>query len=336
MKILTELAFILFLISINLKNIDTLKFCCCIYRKDPFRGFEKSFGEVMETDIPESSEKEEIGNKFLKLCLSKNGLPSFENIDRVNKGKYDVTPQTCDKECSYLILEMNDKFDLEQEENRMEHARKLREKRKSLNDLLKNKMSNNLNDLYKGKQCIYELNKYKKDKNKKNSNNCIDHNLQGDKNKKINNNTNVEFEGDLSFLTLSDENLDYLEIGNNNHLGEDLFENFDANKHHSDTLSLVTTENNIAESDLSEEAIKTEIINLDNQILHLETKNKRPFSFILERLSIPDDILIMMLKIFETTLDDAVIAIKQYYEDTIYFQFRIVDKIRPHNKKKFL
>jgi len=336
MKILYEIAFIIFLISINLKSITTLKFCCCIYRKDPFRGFEKSFGEVMETDIPENTEKEEIGNKFLKLCLSKNGLPSFENIERVNKGKYDVTHQSCDKECSYLILEMNDKFDVEQEENRMEHAKKLREKRKSLSELLKNKMSNNLNNLYKGKQCIYEVNKDKKYKSKKNPNICVDHRLQADKNKKFNNDTDVEFEGDLSFLTLSDENLDYLEIGNNNHLGEDLFEKFDANKHHSDTLSLVTTESNIIESDLSEEAIKTEIMNLDNQIFHLETKNKRPFSFILERLSIPDDILIMMLKIFENTLDDAIIAIKQYYEDTIYFQFRIVGKIRPHNKKKFL
>jgi hypothetical protein len=335
MKIYSEIAFIIFLISINLKTISTLKFCCCIYRKDPFRGFEKSFGEVMETDISENSEKEEIGNKILKLCLSKNGLPSFENIERIKKGKYDINPQTCDKECSYLILEMNDKFDVEQEENRMEHAKKLREKRKSLSDLLKNKKFDNLNNLYKGKRCIYEVNKDKKGKSKKNSNNFIDHLLQVDKNKNFNNDTNVGID-DLSFLTLSDENLDYLEIGNNNHLGEDLFENFEENKHHSDTLSLVTTENDIIEADQSEEAIKTEIMNLDNQILNLETKNKRPFSFILERLSIPDDILIMMLKIFEMTLDDAVIAMKNYYEDTIYFQFRIVDKIRPHKKKKFL
>jgi hypothetical protein len=336
MKIYYEIAFLLFLICLKVETVSSMKFCCCIYKKDPFRGFEKSSGEVVSIEMPESLEKDEIGNKILKLCHAKNGLPSYENIERLKKGNFNLDKQTCEKECSFLILEMNEKFDIEQEENRMEKAKKLRDRRKRLANQLESKISDNVNNLYKGGRCLHGV---IQDNNKKSNdiiNNFIDHLLHIDKNKKPKNELKAEFD-DLSFLSLSDEN-EYSECleKDNNFLFEQIsLTNNRNDTHHSNKISAISTENNLLEPDATEGSLKREINNLDNQILYLEKKNKRPINFILDRFSIPDDILIMMLKIFELTLEDTVRRMRIYLEDTIYFQFKIADKIRPYHKKKF-
>ena len=134
--------YILFIISIE-KYTCAIKYCCCIYKKDPFRGFEKSSAEICTLDKTEALEKEEIGTKILKICKSKNGLPTYENLDRIKRQNYDVDQSKCEKECSYMIIEMNEKFQEEQEENRMEQARILKEKRRNLTIYLDSKINEN-------------------------------------------------------------------------------------------------------------------------------------------------------------------------------------------------
>ena len=54
-------------------------------------------------------------------------------------------------------------------------------------------------------------------------------------------------------------------------------------------------------------------------------KNTRPLDFILERFTIKDTILVMIIKIFERTLDEVLLSMKRDMEDMIYFQFKIVE-----------
>ena len=59
--------------------------------------------------------------------------------------------------------------------------------------------------------------------------------------------------------------------------------------------------------------------------MYLEKKNTRPLDFILERFTIKDTILVMVIKIFERTLDEVLLTMKRDLEDMIYFQFKIVE-----------
>ena len=65
--------------------------------------------------------------------------------------------------------------------------------------------------------------------------------------------------------------------------------------------------------------------------MYLEKKNTKPIDFILERFTIKDNILVMIIKIFEKTLDEVLSNMKVDMDDTIYFQFKVVENSK--NKK---
>jgi len=82
----------------------------------------------------------------------------------------------------------------------------------------------------------------------------------------------------------------------------------------------------------NEEDLKREIESLEIQIIYLNKKNKKPIDFILDRFSIQDDILVKIIKIFETSMDEVIYDIKSYFEDTVYFQFKVADKYNANSK----
>lgn len=102
-------------------------------------------------------------------------------------------------------------------------------------------------------------------------------------------------------------------------------------------LSLKTNfkpEREFTENDItSEEELKKEIEKLEIQIIYLNKKNKKPIDFILDRFSIQDDVLVKIIKIFEISLDEVVHDIKSYFEDTVYFQFKVADKYNAGTNK---
>jgi hypothetical protein len=71
--------------------------------------------------------------------------------------------------------------------------------------------------------------------------------------------------------------------------------------------------------------ILQEIDELELQIMYLEKKNTKPIDFILERFNIKDNILVMIIKIFEKTLDEVLSNMKTDMDDTIYFQFKVIE-----------
>lgn len=82
----------------------------------------------------------------------------------------------------------------------------------------------------------------------------------------------------------------------------------------------------------SENDLKKEIEKLEIQIIYLNKKNKKPIDFILDRFSIQDDVLVKIIKIFEISLDEVIHDIKSYFEDTVYFQFKVADKYNANSK----
>lgn len=93
------------------------------------------------------------------------------------------------------------------------------------------------------------------------------------------------------------------------------------------------SEAEVTENDFqSEEDLKEEIEKLEIQIIYLNKKNKKPIDFILDRFSIQDDVLVKIIKIFEISLDEVIYDIKSYFEDTVYFQFKVADKYNANSK----
>jgi len=93
------------------------------------------------------------------------------------------------------------------------------------------------------------------------------------------------------------------------------------------------SEAEVTEEDfVTEEDLKREIEKLELLIFYLNKKNKKPIDFILDRFSIQDDVLVKIIKIFEISLDEVINDIKSYFEDTVYFQFKVADKYNTNSK----
>jgi len=107
-------------------------------------------------------------------------------------------------------------------------------------------------------------------------------------------------------------------------------------KNNPNYLSLKTNfkpEEELNEDDIySEEALKSEIEKLEIQIVFLTKKNKKPIDFILDRFSIQDHVLVKIIKIFENSLEEVINDIKTYFEDIVYFQFKVADKYNTKSK----
>ena len=52
----------------------------------------------------------------------------------------------------------------------------------------------------------------------------------------------------------------------------------------------------------------------------------RPNYYIIDRFGTRDEILVKIIKIFETSMDEVIKNMKDYFEDTVYFQFKVACK----------
>jgi len=210
-----------------------------------------------------------------------------------------------------LLKDLNEKYNIIQEENRLSDAKSLKEKRKKLKKILDKKISENVNCFHKGEKCNISI----ATKSKDNKNDPLNKVSTIKKN-----NIMIETIGSdvISFDSFSDSyskpDLDYLMTISSENTGN--------NNDNIEVIPTLTT-THYERSDLD---VKIEIEKLDSEIMYLEKKNKRPIDYILDRFSIQDDILVLIIKIFDRTLDDVIYTMKNYYEDTIYFQFKIADK----------
>lgn len=324
---------ILYIINLSIKNIncEQIPFCCCFYNKDAFRGFQTSSIEILYIKN-NGLDKSDIGNSLMHMCMNKNGFPSIENIERLKSNILILSDKKCKKECEYLIRELNDKYNIKQEENRKIEGKKLKQSLSELKKKINNQIQININSLYNGKKCDVTIGSKINSKNNNNNilnlrNNLIlsDSNINNNDNESINvNNLKKNDEDIISFDSVSlsshhsleDPELEkalnaYEDTNNNDFKGIKIVDSIDINN----------LKNN--------QEILKEIDELKLKIMYLDKKNSKPIDFILERFTIKDNILVMIIKIFEKTLEEVINNMKIYFEEQIYFQFKIVEN--PNN-----
>jgi hypothetical protein len=308
----------LILITISiLYPVDTFDFCCCIYTKDPFRGFECSNASIMTLKLNGilDIERQKIGLKILNLCRSEGGTPTIENINRIKQiDTYTLTTSICEKECFFIIREMNERFDVEQEWNRLEEAKKLRERRTFFLRMLEVKIQKSTKrfyngEKYKGENKISNKEKPQMIKNVTKETDLLDR-------------INVSFDS-VSECSVNEEDEFDKYLGQ---IGLDSHYDYDRDNRYSISSSQSVINTGI---DIDKETEK-----LDNHIMYLEKKNQRPLDYILDRFSIPDDILVQIIKLFESTLEYVIKKTNGYFESEIFFQFEIADKVILKARKK--
>jgi len=75
-------------------------------------------------------------------------------------------------------------------------------------------------------------------------------------------------------------------------------------------------------------SIKRIIDRLELEISYMKKKNTKPIDFIMNRFSIQDDIMIKIIRIFESTLEEVITYHTNYISESAYFQFRLMDKLK--------
>jgi len=330
MKLLYILIFYLFIFSIKYITCEEIPFCCCFYNKDAFRGFQSTSIEILFIQN-NGLDKSDIGNLFMNMCMNKNGFPSIENIERLKTNNFILKRNQCKKECEYLIRELNDKYNIKQEENRKIEGKKLKNVLAELKKKINNQIHININSLYNGNKCQVTIGSKIKSNNINNNilnlrNNLIlSNNDYNDNDDSVEINKTKKIEEDVisfdsvslsSHHSLEDPELEkalnaYEDKSNNNFKGIKIF----------DSIDISTLKNN--------QEILREIDELKLKIMYLDKKNSKPIDFILERFTIKDTILVMIIKIFENTLEEVINNMKVYFEEQIYFQFKIVEN--PNN-----
>lgn len=214
--------FILFIIILLINRTYTFDYCCCLFSKDPFRGYTIQRSQILSFDQSDM-DKESIGYKMINQCYrTYNGFPTLESINLLKRDIYTIDQRRCEKDCNYFIREINEKYNIKQEENRENEAKRLINLKKKFTNILTKKIKENTISLYRGKPCKAEIttqnNFYK-------LNNKNRHNTKGSL--KILNNPSLAFGnsysgaipsvptvGDLSIDSENEEEPSYLEIDN--------------------------------------------------------------------------------------------------------------------------
>lgn len=308
--------FILIIITIIplIKN-EEIPVCCCFFDKDAFRGFQITKNEIL--NIKKSGlDKEEIGNMVMNVCINKKGFPTIENIDRLITGNFQLTLKKCERECNFLTRQLNDNYNIKQETNRNIEAKKLRQIKNQLAKKINAQITININNLHNGKGCEVSVSQRRKKENDYKGQ-LLNEALSGNK-KKFSNSSDEE--DILSFDSVSLPSHHSLD---NPELEKALNAYNDDNENNFNGIKL--DDNKVNYDYSSNEEINQKIDELELEIMYLEKKNTRPLDFILERFTIKDTILVMIIKIFERTLDEVLLSMKRDMEDMIYFQFKIVE-----------
>lgn len=308
----------------------SLNFCCCIFNKDPFRGFLFNTIKMVNFD-PSGMEKADIGNKLMKICYEEyNGFPSIDNIDRLKKLKLVCEDEDegyvtrkdekdCESECKFLSKELNEKYNVKQEENRQKEAKMLKDRRNRLLKLMDKKLMENVGNLYKGGKCLISI------KTKHKEMKPIYH-KKVDKSKyeidTANNN-------DISFDSVTD--IGDIKINTSDEKINRILKTHTKNQESTSSVNPTSNSDNFEDNNID---IEKEVDKLEHEIMCLEHKNRRSIEYILDRFSIPDETLVRIIRIFEKSLDDVIKTMRSYFEDTVYFQFRIADKLNKIQNKK--
>jgi len=74
--------------------------------------------------------------------------------------------------------------------------------------------------------------------------------------------------------------------------------------------------------------LKKLINSLELEIIYMSKKNSKPFDFIMNRLTTPDDILFRIIKIFETSLEEMISEQMKNTTESAYFQFKLVEQFK--------
>lgn len=412
---------ILFFILIMITQINSLDYCCCIFSKDPFRGYLTFHNKILSFSHS-YLDKEEMGYKMLTQCyIGQNGFPPLENLNMLKRDIYTTNKEKCDKDCNVFLEELNEKYYIKQEENREIEAKRIEKIKHKYQSYLENKILENAKMLNKGGSAKANLKinsksdlKLKNDlrnspkkqptrnditfspKQKTLSFEAISIRSDGSDssvydlsidsgdfnegrsymeidNPKYNCQLKIEREQarskikflikikfilkDFDYLGINEEiiiderildsytkdNISKSEINrvNTTQLVIDTNEKLNTEERLNLTMSnnpnlLMIKSNFKQERELDENDIDTEkdlreqIDFIDLQLLYLRKKNMRPNYYIIDRFGTRDEILVKIIKIFETSMDEVIKNMKDYFEDTVYFQFKVADK----NKKK--
>ena len=383
---------ILIILNFSINQIKAYDYCCCLFSQDPFRGYNIIKSQILSFDHSHL-DKESIGSKMINQCYRTfNGFPSLENINYLKRDIFTINQKTCDKDCNYFIRDLNEKYNIKQEQNREKEAKRLKDVKRKLDSILKEKLIENMNNLYKGKPCNAKIKNLSVNDLKSNSFKIPDSDLMNQNGLNSDSNPYIPSVGDLSIDSDNDEEPSYLDLNNpkynieiRNKIDEELknkklkesdfddenelenkknkkkinrgfnnssetnFQNeitdIEINselklsnllKNNPNYLSVKTSfkeETEFSQSNIqSEDHLKTEIENIEVQIIYLNKKNKKPIDFILDRFSIKDDVLVKIIKIFELSLDEVIHNLKIYFEDTVYFQFKVAEKYNASSK----
>lgn len=302
-------------IYISLPQITSteIPICCCFYNKDPFRGFQSTSNQILS--IKDSGyDKAEIGNMIMNMCMAVKGFPSVENIERLKNNISQLTKEKCNKECFYLTRQLNDNYIIQQEENRIKEAKNLRKSKKVLEDKIAQQVKINVDSLNRGKSCQIRI--YAKTDSKGSL-----------LNEAMSRNNQNKIMDDLEDITFDSVSLSSHHSLDNPDLEMALNAYEDSLNENVNNLRIEDI--NKRQNDSNEDILKM-IDELQLEILYLEKKNTRPIDFILERYTIKDKVLEMIIRIFEKTLNQVISTMKTDMENSIYFQFKIVEK----SKKK--
>lgn len=320
-----KLLYLIFFLSatVHLNYCEEIPVCCCFFNKDPFRGFQSTSNQILQIKKT-GLDKAELGSMIMNLCIGAKGFPSMENIERLKTDTYTLTTQQCDKECFYLTRQLNDNYNISQEKNRNCEAKHLRQLKKELEKKINSQVKININSLNKGQSCQIRIISKEKEYGyaAKMLNDAIPVQKKDNTNDLGDNNSLLSFD---SVSIPSHHSID------NPELEEALraYEDHDSNNFNGIRLDYKT--NDLSRLETNDDILK-EIDELELQIMYLEKKNTKPIDFILERFTIKDNILVMIIKIFEKTLDEVLSNMKVDMDDTIYFQFKVVENSK--NKKK--
>jgi hypothetical protein len=320
-----------FVLTSYLINFSScLNFCCCIYNKDPFRGFLFNTIKMVSFD-PSGMEKADIGNKLMKICYEQyNGFPSLDNINRLKKLKLVCEDEyegyasrkeekECENECSFLSKELNEKFNVKQEENRHKEAKMLKDRKNRLLKSMDKKVMENVGNFYKGSKCNISIKtKYKEMKP------IFHKKIDKSKYEVDTGNTN-----DISFDSVTD--IGDIKINTSDEKVNRILHTRNTDESSSNSVNPSSNSDNLEDGNID---LEKEIEKLEHEIMCLEHKNRRSIEYILDRFSIPDETLVRIIRIFERSLDDVIKTMRNYFEDTVYFQFRIADKLNKIQSKK--
>ena len=205
-------------------EISCFEYCCCLFSKDPFRGYTILKSQILSFDHL-NMDKESIGYKMINQCYrTYNGFPTLENINSLKRDVYTIDKRHCDKDCNYLTREINEKYNIKQETNREADAKRLKEIRKKFLNILNRKIKENTNSLHNGKPCTAQINtcsnwkgsncKQNKRYDKKNHIKIINTTAIGNLHLSSGSIDNVPTIADLSIDSDNDNEQSYLELEN--------------------------------------------------------------------------------------------------------------------------